>query len=382
MQSKGYRWPFLDLVRFGAALLVMFGHFRGLFFESINNVAGAGIATKAFYVVTGVHHEAVVLFFVVSGFLIGGRVWDLIEQGRFNLATYFLDRFSRIYLVLIPALVVVGTISFLGSHLFAETRLFGQRPLVPSGISADWSWAQIPCHLASLQSIACAPWGVDPPLWSLGYEWVFYFLAPLLLGAFYAPLGVLARVSAVGLVMAGSLALLVPTGASAFAWYLAAWFLGAVSARTVTRSSIPLPLGLTGLTLVAACMVLSRANAVPMLMTDTGIAIGLAIALASQPIASFRIADRIVTRGAAFSFSLYLLHLPVGLLVGAVLERLGWPSGLAPPGPATHSAFVVTVLFALLAAYLFARVTEDNTATFRRWLRRSTPQQCLTGAAS
>jgi hypothetical protein len=55
----------------------MFGHVRGFFFESITKVEGAGPVTKAFYVLTGIHHEGVILFFVVSGFLIGGWVWDL-----------------------------------------------------------------------------------------------------------------------------------------------------------------------------------------------------------------------------------------------------------------------------------------------------------------
>ena len=41
-------WPFLDLVRFGAALLVVFGHARGLYFESIARVPDAGVGTRLF----------------------------------------------------------------------------------------------------------------------------------------------------------------------------------------------------------------------------------------------------------------------------------------------------------------------------------------------
>jgi peptidoglycan/LPS O-acetylase OafA/YrhL len=362
------RWPFLDLVRFGAALLVMFGHVRGFFFESIAKVEDAGAATKAFYVLTGIHHEAVVLFFVVSGFLIGGRAWALIEQCRFDWTRYCLDRFSRIYLVLIPALVLIGIIDALGSHFFADTRLFGVRPLEPAGITAGWSWGQVPCHLASLQSLACAAWGIDPPLWSLAFEWVFYFLAPLTLAACYVRVHLAARLSAIAIVAAGLVAVL--PDPTTFALYFAVWFLGAVSARTLARTSVPVPLGLAGLMLAAACMVLSRAKVTPIVMTDAGIAVGLALALASRPIACFRIAEAVVRRGAGFSYSLYVLHVPVALLIGATLETLGWPRGLAAPGAAAYSAFAITCALTLAAAWLFARATEDHTAAFRRWLKR------------
>ena len=50
-------WPFLDLLRFGAALLVLFGHARGLYFESITRVPDAGVGTRLFYLLTGLHYE-------------------------------------------------------------------------------------------------------------------------------------------------------------------------------------------------------------------------------------------------------------------------------------------------------------------------------------
>jgi len=53
--TDAMHWPFLDLVRFGAALLVLFGHARGLYFESITRVPDAGIGTRLFYLVIGTH---------------------------------------------------------------------------------------------------------------------------------------------------------------------------------------------------------------------------------------------------------------------------------------------------------------------------------------
>ena len=35
---------------------------------------------------------------IVSGFLVGGSVWRLIAQARFDLGAYLINRFARIYL--------------------------------------------------------------------------------------------------------------------------------------------------------------------------------------------------------------------------------------------------------------------------------------------
>ena len=361
------RWPFLDLVRFVAALLVMFGHFRGYFFESITKVH-AGPATQAFYVLSGVHHEAVIMFFVVSGFLIGGRAWVLCERRQFDLRLYFIDRLSRIYVVFIPAMLLVSMLEPLGEFLFSGTRLFGARPLFPSGITAGWTWAQVPCHIAQLQSLTCSVWGLNPPLWSLAFEWNFYFAAPLLLSAIYAPMHPIARISAVA-ILAFGFAQLFP-GVSTLLPLFAVWSAGALSARAAIRRPAPLSLGIFALATVIIALVLSRASILPLPVTDGAIALGLAVAFACPTITRLRIADSIVRRGAAFSFSLYLTHVPVGLFIGAALERVGWPRDLAPPGLATYSAFVITAVSCVGVAILFGRATEDNTERVREWLKQ------------
>ena len=121
-------------------------------------------------------------------------------------------------------------------------------------------------------------------------------------------------------------------------------------------------------------MVLSRTKSLPLAATDTGIAVGLALALASRPIAQLRVAEAWVQRGAAFSFSLYLLHVPLGLLIGAALERLGWSRDLAPPGMAAYSAFGLTVGLSMIAAWAFAALTEEKTPAARRFLKGLTMQ--------
>ena len=234
------------------------------------------------------------------------------------------------------------------------------RPLEPAGITSGWTWAQLTCHVASLQSLACEPVGVDPPLWSLAFEWTFYFLAPLILGALYAPMHVLGRFAVLVLLLAGLKTLF--GSVATFLPMLAIWFLGAVSARIVARSRSS---GRARMVRPRAYRRRHGAIACPRCPAG-GDRRGhrrraLALRLPSRPSRNLPVAEPLVGRGAAFSFSLYVLHVPVGLLIGASLERLGWPRDLGAPGLASYSAFGLTVGATLVAAFLFAQLTERNT---------------------
>ena len=67
------RLPHLDMIRGLAALEVCLGHLRGFFLVDYGQTQG-GLAAKLFYTLTGMHHQAVMIFFVLSGFLVGGSV--------------------------------------------------------------------------------------------------------------------------------------------------------------------------------------------------------------------------------------------------------------------------------------------------------------------
>src|SRR5262249_54564136 len=152
----------------------------GLLLEGIGNVEQPNVLIQGLYFLSGLQHEGVVLFFVVSGFLVGGPAWRLIAESRFRFEVYLINRFARIYLVYLPALALVFVFDRAGKSFFLDTRFYGVRPLFPVAIFDEWTWPQIPCHLMTLQGIVCTPWGADPPLWSLGYEWAFYLIAPLI----------------------------------------------------------------------------------------------------------------------------------------------------------------------------------------------------------
>lgn len=149
-----YYW--LDLIRFLAAFAVMACHFRGAFFVEYSTLSfqQQNPIIFAFYFITRLGFEAVLVFFVLSGFLVGGRAIQRITYGTFKVKSFVVDRAVRIMLPLVASLILFLTIS-LYFHL-------------PINIS-DWIGS-----LLSLQGIITG--GAFDTLWSLSYEVWFYIL--------------------------------------------------------------------------------------------------------------------------------------------------------------------------------------------------------------
>jgi peptidoglycan/LPS O-acetylase OafA/YrhL len=94
---------------------------------------------------------------------------------------------------------------------------------------------------------------------------------------------------------------------------------------------------------------------VSMPQTDFAIAIGVGVAFSCRRLVTLQISSPIVRRCARFSYSLYLIHMPVCLFCGALLEGFaGWPHQLVQPDVIGLGAFAVVVVVGLLSALLFA----------------------------
>jgi peptidoglycan/LPS O-acetylase OafA/YrhL len=131
---------------------------------------------------------------------------------------------------------------------------------------------------------------------------------------------------------------------------------------------LPLTAGLAGIGLVAVGFLVSRLQAVPPVGTDLIVGLGTALAIANSRLLAWCPLPGLVRTGADFSFSLYLIHVPVTVLLGAFLERLGWPPSLVAPALPAYLAFSFLVTGALAAAFAFAQATERHTGKVRRLL--------------
>ena len=184
------RYLWLDLIRGISALLVCSSHLRNATMVDFQQIQGQiTIFQKIFYFVTGLGHQAVMVFFVLSGFFVGGSV---IKAGsNFRVDKYIVARLTRLWVVLLPALIITK---------FTDTLLEIYEPTVLEGVFRQlWNSGPNPGEYSSglitfisnmffLQAIESPVFGTNGPLWSLAYEFWFYVLFPLcmiLLGKAY-----------------------------------------------------------------------------------------------------------------------------------------------------------------------------------------------------
>jgi peptidoglycan/LPS O-acetylase OafA/YrhL len=306
-------WPLLDFLRATAALLVLFAHSRDFYFLDTGVVAQPGLFLKLFYFMTELGHEAVVIFFVLSGFLIGGSLADSIQRGNFDLVRYLIARFVRIYIVYIPALVITEAVFLFGPLLLSDPGAPHVRPLFSEQQIDFGGVSQAICHLAGLEGFSCPEWQQNPPLWSLGYEWALYLFAPAIIQLIVWKASPGLRLLAIALVCAIAATVCERPKWGVFLFIV--WFLGAGSYRALRAGLVPLPAGLLGAGLIIAGMAISRLKVVSTHETDTIIAAGTAIVIACRPMAAFPLAPRLFGWAAGFSYTLYAIHLPLLYLI-------------------------------------------------------------------
>jgi peptidoglycan/LPS O-acetylase OafA/YrhL len=142
---------YLDLTRFGAALLVVLTHY----------VQSGLVASMPLF-----GREAVMLFFVLSGYVIA---YTCAERAP-TLAQYALARGARIYSVAVPVLLLC----------FMLVPLVASVATLPATLSyqAAKPWVYLPLHLlfmGELWNLAeSPPWLIQ--YWSLNYEVWYYVL--------------------------------------------------------------------------------------------------------------------------------------------------------------------------------------------------------------
>ncbi len=366
-------WPLLDFLRATAALLVLFSHTRGLYFHDSDVVYQSGFFMKLFYSITALGDQAVVIFFVLSGFLIGGSLADSMQRGSFDLVRYLIARFVRIYIVYMPALMITEGLFLFGSILFSDPGAGHNRPPLFSAQQLDFGGlSQAICHLAGLQGFSCPAWKQNPPLWSLGYEWALYLFAPAIIQLIVWKASPVLRLIGGVLVFAISATLCHDPSGEWVYWFIA-WFLGAGSYCVLRAGPVPLPVGLLGAGLIIAgiSMVLLRAASV----VETGaiIAAGTAIAIACRPMLEFPLAPHFFGWAAGFSYTLYAIHIPLEAFIVTIFINIGLPRVSVPPSSVAFVQFGVTIAICLLTAFLLSLVTERKTGQVRAAMLKMCP---------
>lgn len=175
----------LDLVRGCSALIVVAGHLADLLFLGTRPDSSAWY--KLFQLVVSQGHAAVMVFFVMSGFLVGKHVRDTINTGAWSWKEYAIRRLTRLWIVLIPALALTALWDQIGIRVFDGSVYSGllSGPLYawslpdPIGAAQRYDLETLFGNMFFLQTISFPLFGTNGPLWSLCNEFWYYVLFPL-----------------------------------------------------------------------------------------------------------------------------------------------------------------------------------------------------------
>ena len=171
----------LDLLRGVAAFLVVIGHGRGYLFADYNQVPNHSIWVSGPYLITKAGRQAVIVFFVLSGYLIGGSVLRSVKSGLWNWPSYLTHRLVRLWVVLLPGLLLCAMWDHLAlsHHLAPALYRAGADNHMSVNVAARLTPLIFVQNLFFLQVSVADTFGSDSALWSLAYEFWFYLLFPL-----------------------------------------------------------------------------------------------------------------------------------------------------------------------------------------------------------
>lgn len=369
----------LNLSRWLAALVVVLGHTAHFVLVRVGTPSDRPVWLTAVYVLRNCHLQAVWVFFVLSGFLVGGGVLARHREGRFRFLPYLVHRVSRIYPVLIAALMLGAACDLAGLRWFDGDGVYEDRQQIPDfehvQVRDQLSWPVAGWNLLNLQTVASPVLGSNLPLWSLANEWWYYLLFPALVLGLARGTRLPMRAGSL-LFLIGAL-LLLPRGMLALGLV---WAMGALASEW--RRPVRLPVSLTlivfgGLVLAngsgVTARILSRVLPGSWIITASALMVGSAFTLvilavrsapSQTPLPGGHWHDRL----ADFSYSLYLSHYPMlVLLLAAFQSRFGWGIQSAP----TPRAFLL--ILALLPilyvwAYGLSLFTERQTPRVRQGL--------------
>jgi peptidoglycan/LPS O-acetylase OafA/YrhL len=312
-------------------------------------------------------YQAVMVFFVLSGFLISGSILSSMSNSRWSWVDYIVSRLVRLWVVLIPSLVVSCACVLID-------RWFLEGKALPS---ATLNGMVMVKNILFLQFMDGQVFAGNQPLWSLAYEFWFYAAFPLLLGAFYH------KSSAARLLCVVLFAV-----AAVFTWsfmeYFLIWILGAFAVFASGRKFSALKSGSRAFWAISllACLMFFLSLSIRFIATGTnhpgsqpaqffydaftGLAFaGLLFVIFSS--GNNKVAPKwlanVTEKLSGFSFSLYLTHYPLMYLIVGVRKALVQPEVVY-----THGFHVFNMACILAFAYVFSRYTEVQTQAVKRWL--------------
>jgi peptidoglycan/LPS O-acetylase OafA/YrhL len=353
----------ISLMRGLAALQVAAAHLRSEMFPGLSELSKPPVYYQLLAYSTSLAHHAVVVFFLISGWLVGGSLLNKAGQPG-ALGAYAIDRASRLWTVLVPALCL----------MLAIGSITGAVDPAQASFAADnnYSVASFLGNLVGLQTVLVPTFSGNYALWSLANETWYYIQFPLLLVVFTGRTPLRQVVAAV-------LILLGATMPFAITLYFTLWLLGVafsrvrIECRPAARAAL--------LATAVACALYFRFKTrgddlnLDWFVQDLIFSLPLLAFLSSmrRPLELNSRAMRLFARFAhvlsEFSFTLYVIHVPVIKLLRYFAMQAYGRDRLAPNVPLDYAIYFGLLLTLMVAAYISYLLFESHTFRIRRMVK-------------
>jgi peptidoglycan/LPS O-acetylase OafA/YrhL len=354
----------ISLLRGLAALQVAAAHLRAEAFPGLRTLEDPSLAYVGLAFITGFAHQAVIIFFLISGWLVGGSLLNKIGQPQ-ALRSYTIDRVTRLWTVLVPTFVLILLIGFvIGAANPARVDFSAANP---------YSATAFVGNMLGLQTVTVPSYGGNFPLWSLAYETWYYVQFPLLLLVFTGP-GILRQVAG-----AAALALIVAALPYMISLYFLIWLLGTAFSRVRVECGNGWRIALLLVTLCLSVYYRIYGNnddLVPAsFVQDLICSLPFLVLLSSMHMRvdpASRHMKRVGTVGkffSEFSFTLYVVHVPIIILLSHIGRTAFGRDKLRPDAPVDFLLYFAVLVVLVLLAYLFYLMFERHTFKIRRLLK-------------
>jgi peptidoglycan/LPS O-acetylase OafA/YrhL len=363
LQQDHHHSIFISVLRGLAAIQVAAAHLRAQFYPGLRGMEDPSLAYQMLAFFTGFAHQAVVVFFLLSGWLVGGSLLNKLgERGAF--ISYTIDRFTRLWLVLIPAFLLTLLIGILTHEVNPTQFDFAH--------DNEYSVVSFAGNLFGLQDMAVGRYGGNFALWSLANEFWYYVLFPLCV------LGFASRTMPLRLAALAAAIVLCCLLASSLVLYFTIWLLGVLFSRLRIDMN-GAARGMLVLVLLAVS-VYFRLIGSNDLLTEQSFWQDLAFSVLFMTLLAslqFRAdASRLFTRAlkrtgdvfAPFSFTLYVIHVPlIFYLQYALVPLIG--TKLSPHDWMHLGMYMLMLAGILASAWLFYLPFEAQTGRVRGWIK-------------
>lgn len=362
--EDSYHSVLISLLRGLAALQVAAAHLRAAFYPGLRTMDDPALWYQALAFATGFAHQAVLVFFVISGWLVGGSFLNKLGRpGAVKL--YAIDRLTRLWTVLIPTFLLILAFGIVSGTLDPRSADFA--------IDNPYSIPAFVGNLAGLQTMLVPPFGANFPLWSLANESWYYLLFPMLV--FAAGNGCARQRAALW----GALTLAVLILPLAMVLYFAVWLLGAAFSRlrlecgALTRTALLLLLlGLSvHFRLHGSNDDLELASFPQDLLLSTVFLLFLSstVIKASPQSLIMRTIKPGATLLSNFSFTLYVVHVPILMFLGWLGCVLFGKNRVHADSLGDLAIYLAMLTAVVVFSYGFYCLFEARTYRVRRWLK-------------